>query len=255
MKFEIDTSRQEIVIDEDGSRREVSLYSPEGFKVLSDLWLKVGWDQKHCYTFSWMGRPIIQLPDDMIRMQEAIWTLRPDVIIETGVAHGGSLVFYASLCKAIGHGCVVGVDIEIRPHNRKALEEHDLFSFLTLIEGSSIDPKIINQVATKVKPDDTVLVILDSDHSYEHVTKELEAYSNFVTTGSYIVSTDGIMKDLTDVPRGTASWNTDNPTRAAIDFAENRQDFVIEEPARLFNESKLNFSLTHWPSAWLRKIS
>src|ERR1044071_10095000 len=136
--------------------RKFGLGTPEAFEVLSDLWLRSGWDTKHVYSFTWMGRPIIQLPEDMVRLQEVIYTIQPDVIIETGVAHGGSLVFYASLCKAMGKGRVIGIDIEIRPANRAALESHSLFPYITLIEGSSIDGAIIQRVSAEVNQGEKV---------------------------------------------------------------------------------------------------
>ncbi len=127
MKLTIDTDTKRLVQESDGRREEFALYSKEAFELISHQWLKVGWNQKYPYTFSWMGRPIIQLPEDMIRAQEAVYRVKPDVLIETGVAHGGSLIFYASLFKAMGKGRVIGVDIEIRSHNRKAIEGHELF--------------------------------------------------------------------------------------------------------------------------------
>jgi len=254
MKIEIDTDTRLISLDDHNEKRQIDLYSPEGFSTISDIWTKVGWDQKHCYTFSWLGRPIIQLPDDMIRIQEAIYEVKPDIIIETGVAHGGSLIFYASICHAIGKGRIIGIDIEIRPHNRSAIEAHELFPYIELIEQSSTAPEVAEHVRKGVKSDETVLVILDSDHSYRHVASELETYAPFVTKGSYIVATDGIMKDLTDVPRGKAEWDKDNPTQAALDFAANNDDFVISPPSWPFNESPLVSGPSHWPSAWLKKV-
>ena len=230
---------------------EIALYTDEAFRVLSELWVKVGWNQRYPYTFSWMGVPIIQLPEDIIRYQEVIARLQPDIIIETGVAHGGSAIFSASLCKALGKGRVIAVDIEIRPHNRERIESHQLFPFITLIEGSSTAPEVVAQVKDLIKPGESVLVVLDSNHSYAHVTDELEAYSPFVTPGSYIVSTDGVMQILEDVPRGGEGWSHDNPARAARDFAERHSEFRIEEPAWPFNESTLHGNITHWPDAWL----
>lgn len=200
-----------------------------------------------------MGRPVIQLPEDMIRMQEVIFQVQPDVIIETGVAHGGSLIFYSSLCRAMGKGRVIGIDIEIRPHNRRAIEAHPLNDRIELVEGSSTDPGIVAQVKSLVKPGEAVLVILDSNHTYAHVHDELEAYADLVTAGSYIVATDGIMLDLADVPRGVPAWATDNPTFAARDFAAEHPEFVIEQPTWPFNESGLDQNITHWPGAWLRR--
>jgi cephalosporin hydroxylase len=240
------------VVLKDG--KEYSLASAEGFNIVSDVWLRCGWDAKHVYSFTWMGRTIIQLPEDMVRTQELIYNLKPDVIVETGVAHGGSLIFYASLCKLLGKGKVVGIDIEIRPHNRVAIESHELFNYISLIEGSSIDDKIINEVASHIKPDDVVLVLLDSNHTYEHVLSELKLYSKFVTKGSYIVATDGIMEKVVGAPRSNPDWGTNNPKQAAIQFVKENQEFVIEEPKFNFNEGNVDSWVTYWPGAFLKKV-
>ncbi|RDI48155.1 cephalosporin hydroxylase family protein [Aquicella lusitana] len=254
MKMEINTIDATICINEKGQQREYPLYSREAFEALSHLWLKVGWNEKYPYTFSWMGRPLIQLPEDVMRIQEVIYRIKPDLIIETGVAHGGSLILYASLCKAMGKGRVIGVDIEIRKHNRQAIEAHELSSYITLIEGNSVDPQIVAEVANQVVPGQTVLVILDSNHTKSHVAAELEAYSPFVTSGSYIVATDGSMEFLNDVPRGAANWDSDNPAAAAREFAAKHPEFILEQPSWPFNESALNKNITHWPSAWLKRV-
>ncbi len=254
MKLSLDTEAKTLTIDDAGQIKVLDLYSKAAFEAISREWVRVGWNQKYQYTFSWMGRPVIQLPEDMIRMQEAIFQIKPDVIIETGVAHGGSLIFYSSLCKAMEKGRVIGIDIEIRPHNRAAIEAHPLSDRITLIEGSSTAPEIVTHVRSLIKLGETVLVILDSNHTYAHVADELEAYADLVTPGSYIVATDGIMYDLFDVPRGTPEWATDNPTWAARDFATKHPEFVIEQPGWLFNEGELEKNITHWPDAWLKKI-
>ena len=256
MKLIIDTEQKTLEYDtREGLSKTLKLYSKESFEILTSQWVKVGWDQKYEYTFSWFGRPVIQLPEDMIRMQEVIYRIKPDIIIETGVAHGGSLIYYASLCKAMDKGRVVGVDIDIRPHNRVEIEAHEMYPYITLIEGSSTDSKIVEQVKALIKPNETVLVILDSNHTKEHVSNELEAYYSLVTVGSYIVATDGIMEVLYDVPRGNTEWTWDNPTAAAVEFAENHPEFIIEQPAWSFNESVLTKNITHWPGAWLKRIS
>jgi cephalosporin hydroxylase len=254
VKLTVDTDNKKLILEEGGAVRELDLYTDESFELLSQQWVNLGWNQKYPYTFSWMGRPVIQLPEDMIRIQEVIYSVKPDVIVETGVAHGGSLIYYASLFKAMGKGRVIGVDIEIRPHNRKAIEEHELFSYLTLIEGSSVADDTVAQVKSLIKPGETVLVILDSNHTYAHVAEELRLYSPLVTKGSYIVSTDGVMKDVKDVPRAGEGWATDNPSNAAIDFAKANPQFVIEQPAWPFNESSLSRNITHWPDAWLKRV-
>ena len=253
MRFVIDTDAKTLTV---GDTQTVDLYGKEAFELISEVWLKTSWNQKYSYTFTWMGRPVIQHPEDTVRLQEIIYNLKPDVIIETGVAHGGSLIFYASLFKAMGkHARVVGVDIEIRPHNRQAIESHELFDYITLIEGNSVAPEIVEKAGRGIGHNDTVMVILDSNHSYDHVMKELEAYYRFVTPGSYIVATDGIMQLVHDVPRGQPGWRTDNPAKAAIDFASQHRQFVIEEPAWQFNESRLDKSITAWPSAWLKRVA
>lgn len=251
MKLIIDTDAKTLTLDGD----VLPLYSDAAFEAISREWVRVGWSQKYQYSFSWMGRPVIQLPEDMVRTQEVISALKPDLIIETGVAHGGSLVFYASLCKALEKGRIVGVDIEIRPHNRTAIEAHPLASYITLIEGNAVAPEIVAQVKAQVKPGEKVLILLDSNHTYAHVLAELEAYASLVTVGSYIVATDGIMYDLHDVPRGHAEWTTDNPRDAARDFVAKNPNFVIEQPTWPFNESTLTQNITHWPGAWLRRVS
>ena len=253
MNVLINLAENTLTTQAEDTERTLPLYSKEAFELLSLLWIKVSWDQKHAYTFTWMGRPIIQLPQDMIRAQEVIYRVQPDVIIETGVAHGGSLVYYASLCKVIGKGRVIGVDIEIRAHNRRAIEAHPLFPLMTLVEGDSIAPETVRQVKSLVQPGEVVMVFLDSCHSKQHVLAELEAYNDLVSPGSYIVATDGIMKDLHDVPRGKPEWILDNPVAAATEFMQNHPEFVLKQPVWPFNESELSEDVTYWPGAWLRR--
>lgn len=253
MKLILNTTERTLTREIDGGSRVIDLYTKEAFELISYQWLKVGWNQKYPYTFSWMGRPIIQLPEDMVRTQEVIYRVKPDLIIETGVAHGGSLIFYASLCKAMGKGRIVGVDIEIRPHNRETIAQHELYSYLTLIEGSSTSPEVVDQVKSHVDEGETVLVILDSNHTKQHVRDELEAFHSLVTPGSYIVATDGSMKDLYDVPRGSPAWEWNHPTAAAAEFTAAHPEFVLEQPEWPFNESDLTENITHWPGAWLRR--
>lgn len=254
MEIVIDTEKQTVTCRDDTGQTVIPLYSKQAFELISQQWVKVGWTQKYSYNFAWLGRPIIQLPEDMIRAQEVIFRIQPDVIVETGIAHGGSLIYYASLCKLIGKGRVVGIDIEIRPHNRTAIEQHPLASLITLIQGSSIDPATVAKVKAQVTPGESVLVFLDSCHTKAHVAAELEAYHELVTSGSYIVATDGVMRDLHDVPGGDESWRSDHPAAAAAEFAETRRQFRIEQPPWPFNESKLAGNVTHWPDAWLRRL-
>lgn len=251
MKLQIDTESRTLEVQDQGPPRQLDLYGAEAFELLSREWIRLGWNLKHTYTFAWLGRPIIQLPHDMVRLQEVIFRLRPTVILETGVAHGGSLVFYAGLCKILGAGRVIGVDIEIRPHNRLAIEQHFLSPWITLIEGNSVASETVARVRALISPEDRVLVLLDSNHTREHVRAELEAYCGFVTPGSYIVATDGVMQWLTDVPRGNPDWDTDNPSQAAIEFAAAHPEFVLGDPEWPFNEGASEVNVTHWPQAWL----
>ncbi|HEY0730272.1 MAG TPA: CmcI family methyltransferase [Pyrinomonadaceae bacterium] len=243
-----------ISVDENGATREYKLDTPEAFRIISDVWLRAGWDTKYVYSFTWLGRPMIQLPEDMIRIQEVIHTVQPDVIVETGVAHGGSLVFYASLCKAMDRGRVIGVDVEIRPHNRAAIEAHALFPLITLIEGSSIEPRIVEEVKSLIKPGEKTMVVLDSNHEKQHVLAELRAYSPIVSVGSYIVAMDGIMERLVGAPRSAPDWSWNNPRQAALEFVAENDDFVIEEPQFAFNEGKITERVTYWPSAFIKRV-
>jgi cephalosporin hydroxylase len=253
MKLTIDTTNKLLIQEINGKSHKINLYSKEAFELISYQWLKTGWNQKYAYTFSWMGRPVIQLPEDMVRIQEVIYQVKPDVIIETGVAHGGSLVYYATLCKAMGKGRVIGIDIEIRPPNRKAIEVHELHSLITLVEGDSIAPETIRTVHSLVKPGEVVMVVLDSSHTKQQVLAELEAYHDLISPGSYIVATDGIMRDLHDVPRGRPEWAHDHPAAASAEFVSKHPEFVVEQPSWPFNESELSANLTYWPGAWLRR--
>ena len=254
MRLTIDTDAKTLVVEGE-EQKSFELYSNEAFQILSDHWVKVGWNQKYPYTFSWMGRPIIQLPEDLIRIQEVIYRIKPDVILETGVAHGGSLIFYAGLCTAMKRGRVIGVDLEIRKHNRAAIEAHEMFPLITLVEGDSVSAETVAHVHSLIKPGETVLVILDSCHTKAHVRAELDAYHSLVPEGSYVVATDGVMRDVYDVPRGNRTWDLDHPAAAAEEFAQAHPEFVLEQPEWPFNESSLSQNITHWPSAWLRKVA
>jgi cephalosporin hydroxylase len=244
-----------VIVSHSGDdREEFDIGSPEAFRVLSRLWLRSGWDNKYVYSFTWLGRPIIQLPEDMIRLQEVIHAVQPDVIVETGVAHGGALVFYAGLCKTMDRGRVIGIDIEIRPHNRAAIETHPLSSLITLVEGNSIAPETVAEVTSQVQPSDTVIVFLDSCHEKQHVLEELRAYSTLVTPGSYIVAMDGIMEELTDAPRSSPDWSWNNPQQAALEFVAENPNFGIEEPPFAFNEGSVTERVTYWPSAFIKRL-
>src|ERR1035438_7219347 len=145
---------------------------------------------KYSYNFTWMGRPIIQYPQDMIAMQELIWEIKPDLIIETGIAHGGSLIYYASLLELIGKGEVLGIDIDIREHNKKKIEEHPMYKRIHMLEGSSVTQEMVDRISPFTRGKKSILICLDSNHTHEHVLAELNLYAPFVTPGSYIVVFD-----------------------------------------------------------------
>jgi cephalosporin hydroxylase len=237
----------------DGTLSEHAMDTAEAFEAVSAAWLRCGWDVKYVYGFTWMGRPVIQLPEDMIRIQEVIWDLRPDVIIETGVAHGGSLVFYASLFEAMGRGRAIGVDIEIRPHNRTAIESHPLAHRIMLVEGSSTAAATFATVRDAIRMDETVLVILDSNHSKAHVAAELALYAPLVTPGSYIVACDGIMAQVAGAPRTAPDWAWNNPLPAIDEFLSRHPDFELKEPGFRFNEGQVRNRVTYWPKCFLRR--
>jgi cephalosporin hydroxylase len=254
VKLTIDTDAANVIVEDGAARRELALASAEAFELVSDAWLRAGWDVKHVYSFTWLGRPIIQLPEDMVRLQELIYQLRPDVIVETGIAHGGSLVFHAGLCRIMGKGRVIGVDIEIRAHNRAALEGHPLADLITLIEGDSTAPGTVEAVRSAIGSAESVLVLLDSRHDRSHVHAELDAYAGLVTVGSYIVTMDGIMGRLVGAPRSRPDWATNNPREAAVAWVRENPAFKIEEPLFAFNEGLVRRRVTYWPDAFLRRM-
>jgi cephalosporin hydroxylase len=255
MKTVIDEGRALVtVVQEDGTEESLPLASAQAFAAVSRAWLRAGWDAKYVYSFTWMGRPIIQLPEDMFRLQELIWSQKPDVLIETGIAHGGSLVFYASLFEAIGNGHVIGIDIDIRAHNRVAIERHPMMKRITMLEGSSIAPDIVERVKGLVASDEKVMVVLDSNHTREHVLRELCAYAPLVEVGGYIVATDGIMQELVGAPRSQPDWETNNPQQAAREFVASDDRFVIEEPEWPFNEGLVHERVTYWPSCFVKRV-
>jgi cephalosporin hydroxylase len=246
--------KKRLVFEERGDGQVVSypFGSAEAFKIVSEAWLQCGWDAKYVYSFTWLGRPLVQNPEDLLRIQEVLYRVKPDLLIETGIAHGGSLIFYASLFKAIGRGRVIGIDAEIRPHNRKALEAHELFGMITLIEGDSIAATTIKRVTDLVKPGERVFLVLDSKHTKDHVRSELEAYGPLVALNSYAVVQDGIMERLVGAPYAKDDWQWNNPKAAALEFVAAHKEFAIEEPTFPFNEGMVKERVSYWPSAYLK---
>ncbi|MGI4880471.1 MAG: cephalosporin hydroxylase family protein [Janthinobacterium lividum] len=253
MRITLDTDARTCVVENDGTAVTHDIFSKETFDLVADQWVRLGWVRRYSYGFSWLGRPIIQLPDDMIRIQEAIYAIKPDVIIETGIAHGGSLIFYASIMEMIGHGKVIGLDIDIRAHNRAAIEAHAMAKRITMIEGSSVAEGVVEQVRRMVGPEDTVMLILDSNHSRDHVAAELTAYADLVTPGSFILSQDGVMKLVAGMPRTGSDWDTNNPITAVEAFLAARDDFELASLPRPFDETDETPDCSHHPVGWLRR--
>ena len=191
-------------------------------------------DAKYSYNFSWMGRPIIQYPQDLVAVQEIIWEIKPDLIVETGVAHGGSAVFFASLlelnaqCGGPKDAEVWCVEIDLRTHNREALVAHPMYPRLRIFDGSSVDEKIASVIAEGATKRQRVMVILDSNHTHEHVLSELKLYSALVSVGSYCVVFDTIIEDLDGVELNR-SWGTgNNPKTAVAEFMKTNSDFIVD---------------------------
>jgi cephalosporin hydroxylase len=236
----LEESRQRVL--DNGVNKELQS-TADAFNIASNK-------AQYSYNFSWMGRPIIQYPQDMIAMQEIIWDLKPDLIIETGIAHGGSLIYYASILELIGKGEVLGIDIDIREHNRIEIEKHPMFKRIKMLRGSSVEPDIIAQVNKYAKGKETVLVSLDSNHTHDHVLQELRCYSPLVRRGSYIVAFDTIVEHL---PEGYFAqkrpWGISNNPKTAIDeFLKNNDDFVRD----LQVDNKLLISVA--PGGYLKRI-
>lgn len=219
-------------------------------KDLSIKWINATAKHKYSYNFSWLGRPIIQYPQDMIAMQEIIWKVNPDLIIETGVAHGGSLIFYASLLELMGgDGRVVGIDIDIREHNRKEIENHPMYKRIDLLEGSSTDEHIVDKVKDLCRNKQRVLVSLDSNHTHEHVLAELQLYSPFVTKGSYLVVFDTVVEDMPEDFFPDRPWGKgDNPKTAVWEFLKTNKRFVIDK------EMEHKLMITVAPDGYLKCV-
>jgi cephalosporin hydroxylase len=211
-------------------------------------WVQAIVRHKYTYNFRWMGRPAIQFPQDMVAMQEILWDLKPDLVIEAGVAHGGSVVFYASMLELIGHGEVLGLDIDIRAHNREAIESHPMAKRIRLLEGSSVAPQTIAQVH-EIAKGKRVVVVLDSNHTHEHVLAELRAYAPLVCEGGYCVVMDTIVEDLPASFFPDRPWGPgDNPKTAVQQYLKETDAFEIDRDI----EAKL--LITVCPSGYLKRV-
>lgn len=211
-------------------------------------------EAKYSYNFSWLGRPIIQYPQDVVALQEIVWEIKPDLVIETGIAHGGSLILWSSLlelnamCGGPDDALVIGIDIELRPHNRQAIEEHPLSSRVTLVDGSSTAPEVVEAVNQIAANSSTVLVCLDSNHTHDHVLAELEAYSGLVTEGSYCIVFDTIVETMPEDTYPDRPWSVgNNPMTAVETFLDNHPEFSVDHKV----DSRL--MVTAAPGGFLRR--
>jgi cephalosporin hydroxylase len=205
-------------------------------KACADAFMKASLEPKYSYNFSWLGRPIIQYPQDILATQEIIWSVQPDLIIETGIAHGGSLIFSASMlelnaaCGGPADAEVLGLDIDIRAHNRAAIEAHPMAKRITMIQGSSIAPDVVEQVTAKARGKKRVLVCLDSNHTHEHVLAELEAYAPLTTVGSYCIVFDTVVEDVPAEVWGDRPWGPgNNPKTAAREYLKSHPEFEVDK--------------------------
>jgi cephalosporin hydroxylase len=226
--------------------REVDIYGEDGLRIVSNLWTRAGWQHRIYDRVRWLGIPIMQLPEDILMMQELIYQVRPDVIVETGVAYGGTAVLYASMLELLGKGQVISIDIKLREDTRLALHAHPMSKRIILLEGSSTDKAVVARVQQMVRPEDKVLVALDSNHTYTHVRQELEQYSPLVKPEGYIVVFDGVMEILADAPSGKPEWVTDNPAAAV-------RDFLVEHPEFEVDPYYNRLSVTYSPGGFLRR--
>lgn len=226
-------------------------------KLLSSTrkWVNLANVKKYSYHFEWLGRPIIQYPQDIVAMQELIWHVKPDLIIETGIAHGGSLIFSASMLalleisKAIKKGKVIGIDIDIREHNRVEIEKHPLSNKIKMIQGSSIGEKIVRQVYDFAKDYNNIIVVLDSNHTHSHVLAELNAYAPLVSKGSYCVVFDTIIEDMPEDMFPDRPWGKgNNPKTAVGEYLKTHSEFEIDSNI----ENKLLITVA--PGGYLKRI-
>lgn len=228
-----------------------ALSADKALRSMSLDWMLRADSNKYSYNFTWLGRPIIRYPNDIVVYQEVVWRSKPDLIIETGIAHGGSLILSASLLELLGgDGQVVGVDIDIRSHNRKAIESHPMFHRITMIEGSSTSPEVIKQLREIAKGHERVMVVLDSMHTHDHVLAELRLYSEFVSIGCYLVLPDTFIEYFPEGYFSDRAWDVgNNPMTALRQFLNEKPSFVIDE----LTSSKALISEA--PDGYLIKVS
>ena len=216
---------------ENNNKHKIQMMAKKtSIKKATTEWFYLTYPYQYSYHFKWLGRPIIQYPQDIVALQEIIWKVKPDLIIETGIARGGSLIFSASLLELIGKGKVIGIDIDIRKHNKSAIKKHSLSKRITLLEGSSIDPSIVEKVYKITKNKKPILVILDSNHTHAHVLEELKFYSPLVKKGSYLIVFDTVIDDIPKNLLKNRSWGKNNSPKSAVkEFLKNNSRFVVDD--------------------------
>jgi cephalosporin hydroxylase len=252
MRITIDTDAQVLQLAEGGEATGYSLFSPEAFRILSRYWLAMAWNLGHWNSFTWMGRQLLQLPDDVLRLAEVLWTLRPATIVETGVYEGGSTLFFAGLCRLHGGGRVISVEREFRPGVREAIQQGAGES-VTLIEGDSASPETAERVRRSIRAGERVCVFLDSDHSAQHVAAELRHFSPLVSPGCYLIVADSICRELAHAPEGDPTWSWNHPGAAVDEFLSLHPEFSRERPPCLSPEGRDFAQLSYFPDTWLRR--
>lgn len=237
------TSLKKYVLSVPDEKKDQDLLTRQGSQ-----WVSLMAKNKLQYECEWFGIPIIQSPEDIILMQEIIYKVKPDVILDIGIAHGGSAIFYSSMLELLGKGRVIGVDIDIRKHNREVVEKHPFFDRIELIEGSSISDEIVNLVKSKIKPHETVIISLDSNHTRDHVLQELKKYWPLVPIGSYIVVFDTVTSDMAKSGVADASYIDNGPLEAVEIFLKENPHFEIDKKYnKLF--------ISHSRDGFLKRIS
>ena len=246
---EIEKFKAEVVVNIESQAKSAAV------RDASMGWLNQIVNHKYTHNFRWMGRPIIQFPQDVVAMQEIIWDVQPDLIIETGIAHGGSLIFYAAMlelnaiCGGPGEAQVLGIDIDIREHNRAAIESHPMAKRIKMIQGSSIAPEMIAQVRSEASFRQRVLVVLDSNHTHEHVLAELEGYAPLTSVGSYCVVFDTLVEDMPAAAFSDRPWGPgDNPKTAVWEYLKAHDEFQIDKNI----ENKLLITVA--PDGYLKRL-
>jgi cephalosporin hydroxylase len=248
----LSTPVSEFLRERETSIEELGL--DQSVQAKSAAWINAANSRRYSYHFDWLGRPIIQYPQDIVAMQEIIWKVQPDLIIETGIAHGGSIVFSAAMlelnavCGGPADASVLGIDVEIRQHNREAIEAHPLSRRIAMLEGSSVAPEIVTEVVKRAEGKQAILVCLDSNHTHEHVLEELRAYAPLVTPESYCVVFDTVIENLPAEMFPDRPWGPgDNPMTAVRQYLDENTRFEIDHRI----DHKLLISVA--PSGYLKR--